>query len=92
MKGARWWNNDVKGKVNEKKETYTIFMNSGTNVEKEISKVRHKAVKKVDKKTVVVAKNMACDKLYQKMEIKEGENELLSWRRLGKEELGTWVL
>ena len=34
MKGARWWNDEIKEKVKEKKEAYAIFMNSGSNEER----------------------------------------------------------
>ena len=46
-----------------KKEAYTAFMNSGTDEQKEISRVRYKAAKKVAKKAIVVAKSMAYDRL-----------------------------
>ena len=64
MKGAWWWNEEVKEKVTEKKEAYADFMNNGVDEEREISRVRYKAAKKVDKKTVAVAKSIAYDRLY----------------------------
>jgi len=71
MKGAWWWNKEVKEKVNEQKEAYTAFINSAMIEEKEIGRVRYKAAKKIVKKVVVVAKSIACDRLYQKLKIKE---------------------
>ena len=47
-----------------KKEAYATFMNSESDEEKEISRVRYKAAKKVAKKVVAVAKSMAYDRLY----------------------------
>jgi len=41
-------------------------MNSGIDEEKESSRVRYKAAKKVAKKAGAVAKSMAYDRLYQK--------------------------
>ena len=46
MKGVWWWNEEVKGKVKEKKEAYAAFMNSGTDEENKISRVRYKAAKR----------------------------------------------
>jgi len=46
MKGARWWNEEVKKKVKKKKEAYAAFTNSGTDKEKDISRVRYKEAKK----------------------------------------------
>jgi len=55
----------------EKKEAYTAFMNNRTDEEKEISRVRYKAAKRVAKKIIAVVKSMAYDRLYQKQETKE---------------------
>ena len=81
MKGAWWWNEKVKEKVKKKKEAYAAFTNSGTDEEKEISRARYKATKKVAKKAIVVAKSMAYDRLYQKLETKEGEKEVFKLER-----------
>lgn len=35
MKGAWWWNEEVKEKVKEKKEAYAVFVNSGSNEERD---------------------------------------------------------
>jgi len=51
-------------------------MNSGTDEEKEISRGTYKTTKKVSKKVVTVAKSRAYDKLYRKLEAKEGEEEV----------------
>ena len=48
-------------------------MNSETNEEKEINTGRYKAAKKVAKQVVAATKSRAHDKLYQKLETKEGE-------------------
>jgi len=56
-------------------------MNIGMDEEKEISRVRYKAAKKVAKKAVAVAKSMAYNRLHQKLETKEGEKELFKLAR-----------
>ena len=56
-------------------------MNSVTDEEKETSRVRYKAAKKVVKKVVAVANSMAYDRLYQKLGTKEGENEIFKLAR-----------
>jgi len=91
MKGASWWNEEVKEKVKRKKEVYDAFISSETHEEKEISRIRYKAAKKVAKKDIAVAMSKAYDRLHQKMKTKEGEKEVLNWRGLGKEEQGIWV-
>jgi len=60
-----------KGKSQEKAVAYTAFIKSGTDEEKEISRVRYKLVKKVAKKAIIVVKSTAYDRLYQKLETKE---------------------
>jgi len=59
-------------------------VNSKTDEEKEISRGRYKAAKKVAKKVVVAAKSRACDKLYRKLKIKEGEKEVFKLARVRK--------
>jgi len=81
MNGAWWWNKEIKEKVKEKKEVYASFINSGTDEEKEISRVRYKAAKKVAKKAIAVAKSMTYDRLYPKLETKEGEKEVFKLAR-----------
>jgi len=48
-------------------------VNRGTEEEKDISRVRYKATKKVAKKAVALAKSTAYDRFYQKLETKKGE-------------------
>jgi len=67
MKGTWWWNEEVKEKVNEKKEAYAIFINSEADEGRESSRVRYKAAKKVAKKAIAVAKSMAYDRLYHRL-------------------------
>jgi len=81
MKGAWWWNEEVKEKVKEKKEAYAAFTNNGTDEEKEISGVRYKIAKKVVKRAVAVAKSMTYDRLYQKLKTKEDEKEVFKLAR-----------
>jgi len=76
----------VKEIVREKKEAYADFMNSGAEDEREISRVRYKAAKKVINKAVAVTKSMSYDRLYHRFESKKGKMKSLSWQGLGKEE------
>ena len=81
MEGAWWWNEEVKEKVREKKEAYADFMNSGADRERDVSRARYKASKKTAKKVVAVAKSMAYDRLYHRLETKEGEKEVFKLTR-----------
>jgi len=81
MKGAWWWNEEVEEEVREKKEAYADFINSGVDGERDVSRARYKAVKKVAKKAVAVAKSMAYVRLYQRLETKEGENNVFKLAR-----------
>jgi len=40
MKGAWWWNEEVKEKARDEKEPYADFLNSGADGEREVSRVR----------------------------------------------------
>ena len=59
-----------------------MFMNSGTDEENEISRVRYNAVKKMAKKAIAVSKSMPCKRLYQKLRTKEGEKEVFKLARV----------
>ena len=50
--------------------------------QKEFKRGRYKAAKKVAKKAVAVAKCGAYDRLYQKLETKEGEKEVFKLARV----------
>lgn len=50
-------------------------------MKREISRGRYKAAKKVAKTAIAVAKNRAYDKLYRKLETKEGEKEVFKLAR-----------
>jgi len=56
-------------------------MNSEMDEEKEISRVRYKVAKKVAKKAIAVAKSITFDRLYQKLETKEGKKEVFKLAR-----------
>ena len=81
MEGAWWWNKEVKEKVKEKKEAFVDFMNSGADGERDASRARYQAAKKVAKKAVAVAKSLACDRLYRRLETKEGEKVVFKLAR-----------
>jgi len=81
MEGAWWWNEEVKEKVMEKKEAYAKVMNSDSDEEREIKSIRYKAAKKVAKRAVAVAKSLAFDRLYHRLEAKEGEKEVFRLAR-----------
>ena len=81
MEGAWWWNEEVKGKVREKKEAFAVFMNSGADGERDVSRARYEAAKKVAKKVVAVAKSMTYDRLHHRLETKEGEMDVFKLAR-----------
>ena len=72
----------MKEKVRDKKEVYADFMNSGADGERDIRRARYKAAKKVAKKAMAVAKSMAFDRLYHRLETKEGEEEVFKLTRV----------
>ena len=81
MKGAWWWSKEVKGKVKAKQEKYKDLMASRTEEEVEFNKVQYKTAKMEAKKVVAIAKNQAYESLYQKLNSKEGENEVFKLAR-----------
>jgi len=81
MKGAWWWNAEVKGKVKAKQEKYKALISSSTDEEKEVNKVQYRITKKDAKKAVVVVNNDPYERLYQILNSQEGENEVFKLAR-----------
>ena len=81
IKGAWWWSEEVKGKVKAKQEKYKVLMESRTEDEVEFNKVQYKTAKKEAKRAVAVAKSNAYERLYQRLNSKEGENEVFRLAR-----------
>jgi len=71
----------VKEKVKEKQKAYATLMDSKTNEEKEVYKMKYKDAKKLAKKAVTLSKNNAFERLCQKLETKEGEKGVFKLAR-----------
>jgi len=71
----------VKGKVKAKQEKYKALVGNRTDEEKEVNRVQYKIAKKEAKKAMAVAKNNAYERLYQRLNSKEGENEVFKLAR-----------
>ena len=82
MEGAWWWNEEVKAKVKAKKEAYAEFMSSSSEDERAHKRIGYKAAKKVARRAVAVAKSQAFDRLYHRLETKEGEKEVFKLARV----------
>jgi len=81
-----------KGEIQGEKEAYTTFMNSETDKEKDISKVRYKVAKNEAKKAVAVAKSMVMTCYIKNWSISKVKRKFLNWQGLEKEEQRIWVL
>jgi len=81
MEGAWWWNKEVKEKVKAKKEAFAKFMSSSSEEERVQKKLGYKAVKKVARKAVAIAKSQAFDRLYHRLGMKEWEKEVFKLAR-----------
>mgnify|MGYP001081307530 CR=1 FL=1 len=64
MKGAWWWNKEVKEKIKVKQDAYIDLRGSGTEEEKEVNIVQYEIAKREAKKLVTIAKNNAYKRLY----------------------------
>jgi len=69
IRGAWWWNEEVKVKVKKKRNAYAMLSNSTSNETKEVREARYLVAKKLAKKAVTIAKNNAYERLYQRLEI-----------------------
>jgi len=74
----------VEGKVREKQEKYKALVGSRTDEEREVNRIQYRNANKEAKKAVAVVKNKAYEKLYQRLNSKEGENEVFKLVRAGK--------
>jgi len=66
----------VREKIKEKQKAYAALSSCTSEEEKGMKKVTYKAAKKLAKKAVAIAKNDAYERLYQKLETKEGEKDV----------------
>ena len=81
MEVTWWWNEEVREKVGDKKEAYAVFINSIADGEREVCRARYKEAKKVAKKAVAVVKSLAYNRLYRRLETKEGEKDVFKLAR-----------
>ena len=84
MRGSWWWSEEVKVmvKLKEKQEKYNALVGSGMDEEKEPNRIQYGITKKEAKNAVAVAKNNAYERLYQRLNSKEGENEVFKLSRV----------
>ena len=85
MKGAWWWGEEVKEKVEAKQEKYKALVGSRTDEQKEVNRVHYRIAKRGAKKAAAVAKNNAYEMLYQRLHSREGEKEVFKLAGLGKD-------
>ena len=82
-------NVEVKEKVREKQNAFSAVSNITSNEEIEVKEAQCKDTKKLAKKAVIIAKNSTYERLYQKLNTKEGEKDVFKLARLGKRRQGT---
>jgi len=59
-----------------------MVIDSRTDEQTSVNRIRYKIGGKIDKKVIIVAKNNAYDMLYQKLETKEGEKDIFKLARV----------
>ena len=79
--GAWWWSEEVREKVREKQRAYAALNSCTTEEEKRVKEALYKDAKKLAKKAVVTAKSHAYERLYQRLETKEGEKDVFKLAR-----------
>ena len=67
-----------------KQKAYKTLVNSVTERENEVNRVRYKIEKREAKKAVTVTKNNTYERLYQKLESRKGEKEVFNLERATK--------
>jgi len=81
MRGAWWWGEEVKEEVKAKQERYKALIGNRMDEEEEVNRVHYRIARREAKKAVAVAKNNAYDRLYQRLDCKEGKKELFKLAR-----------
>ena len=71
----------MKERVKEKHKAYADLYNCTLEEEKEVKEAMYKAPKKLAKKAITIAKNNVFERLYEKMETKEGEKDVFKLAR-----------
>ena len=66
----------MREKVKEKQMAYAALTSCTSEEEKGVREATYKVEKKLAKKAVAIAKNNAYERLYQKLETKEGEKDV----------------
>jgi len=78
----------VKEKVKEKQKAYVALSNNTSDEEKEVKEAKYKlGAKKLVKKAATIAKNIAYERLYQKLKIKEGEKNVFKLARASEKKI-----
>jgi len=78
IRGAWWWNDEVKEKIKEKQNAYAAISNSTSEEERGVWEAKYKAAKQLPKKAITIVKNNSYERLYQRLENKEGEKDVLA--------------
>ena len=65
----------MREKIREKQKAYATFSCCTSEEEKGAREVAYKVAKKLAKKAVAIAKNDAYERLYRKLETKDGERK-----------------
>ena len=64
----------MREKVKEKQKAYAALSNFTSEEEEGVREIAYKVAKKLAKKVVAIVKNDAYERLYRKLETREGEN------------------
>ena len=67
-----WWNQEVQEKLKDKRNAKKVWV----TMRDDASKLAYKTARKQAKREVAKARNKGYEELYEKLETKEGENEL----------------
>jgi len=80
--GTWWWDEEVREIVKEKQKAYVALSSCTSEEEKGVKEAAYKVAKKLAKKAVAIAKNKAYERLYRRLETKEGEKDVFRLARV----------